>query len=208
MKEAEGRDALRILGLDEDSGSEELKAAFRYLSKKYHPDSSGNPNSAPRFARVASAYRSLRLRFDKAELLGRSVRSSLPRDDGGDLFSLGSILMTSIDAAARKAAARKLGFSGKKAAWVFLRHALRDEDEAVVRASLRSIANLSLFQAAGELAALYVQASPTIKTAILDTAEETGEPLFFKALEAAVADGHGLEALRARRIRRSLQENA
>lgn len=204
MRFGEGAEAYRILGLDEDAGTEDLKAAFRFLSKKYHPDRTGDPSTGARFAKVARAYRILRPRLEKEALVAATVRPSLVRDDGGDLFSLGAAATTAADPVARRRAVRLLGFSGKKAAWVFLRGALSDREPTVAAAALRAIADLSLFQASGEVAAIYARGNGGIRDLIMDVAEETGEALFAKALDVAEGDEDLPRRSRAISIRRNL----
>ena len=182
----------RILGLDSDAGYEEIKCAYRYLSKKYHPDRSGRPDTGLRFMRVVKAYKSLKVhaRFDCPVP---------PSEVQEDLFALGAKALGSADPGVRARAVRRLGFTGKKAACVFLRRCLSDADEKVCAAAVRAIADLSAYQASGEVAALWARSSSGLRRAILDTAEATGEPLFRPALQLAASEG-GLDALRARRI--------
>ncbi len=199
MDRAEG---YRVLGLDARSDGNELKAAYRYLSKKYHPDRSGDPHASVRFVRVVKAYETLDLELKKERLLNTPVRSTdRARED--DLFALGTAALTARDPEERRSAVRRLGFSGKKAAYVFLRRALSDEDESVAAAAVRSVADLSAFQAAGEIAALWTRASPRLRLAVLDAAETTGEALFSPALKLAAVET-GMEAIRARRLLASM----
>jgi curved DNA-binding protein CbpA len=188
----------RVLGLDARSDGDELKAAYRYLSKKYHPDRSADPLGSARFVRVVKAYKTLDLELRKERLINDPVRST-DRIKDDDIFSLGTTATTAIDPELRRSAVRRLGFSGKKAAYVFLRRALSDIDESVAAAAVRSVADLSAFQAAGEIAALWSRASSRLRGAVLDAAEATGEALFRPTLELASHEG-GMEALRARRL--------
>ncbi len=188
----------RVLGLDAGSDGSELKAAYRYLSKKYHPDRSMDPLASVRFVRVVKAYQALDLELKKERYLNTPVRDTgRIRED--DLFALGTLAVTAADPGERRAAVRRLGFSGKKAAYVFLRRALSDKDETVAAAAVRSVADLSAYQAAGEMAALWTRASVRLRQAVLDAAETTGEALFKPTLELASREG-GLDALRARRL--------
>ena len=188
----------RVLGLDERSDGIEIKAAYRYLSKKYHPDRSLDPLASARFVRVVRAYKTLDLELKKERYLNTPVRST-DRIKEDDVFALGTTAVTASDPDERRAAVRRLGFSGKKAAYLFLRRALSDADESVASAAVRSVADLSAYQAAGEMAALWTRASSSLRRAVLDAAETTGEALFKPTLELASREG-GLEALRARRL--------
>jgi len=190
----------RILGLDADADGSEVKAAFRYLSKKYHPDSSGDPSTTLRFMRVMKAYKTLDVELGKERLISNRVRARVlgeSRED--DMFSLGCLALTAPEAAGRRRAIRKLGFSGKKAAYVFLRRALGDRDETVVATAVRAVADLSAFQASSEMAALWARAGTTVRNAVMDAAEATGEPLFRQTLELAAGET-GSHAVRARRL--------
>ncbi len=171
----------RVLGLDAEADREELKAAYRYLAKKYHPDRSGDPRTGIRFSKIILAYRTLELDFGVSESAAPSEASAASRHD--DFFSLGDQLLHAASARTRRRAARHLGFLGRKAAYIFLKRALDDRDESVVAAAVRSIADLSLYQAAGELAALWARSGSSIRMAILDAAEDTGEPVFQRVLE-------------------------
>lgn len=187
----------KILGVDAAAGPEEIKTAFRYLSKKYHPDRSSRPGSNQRFLTVMRAYKSLNAAAAKGRYLGSSVKTR--GSEGEDLFALGSRALTASNPAERRDCVRRLGFTGRKAAYLFLRRCLSDRDESVIAAAVRAIADLSAFQAAGEIAALWMREGEYIRSGILETAEATGEPLFKSALDLAVKEG-GPWALRAKRI--------
>lgn len=191
------KEGYRVLGLDARSDGDEIKAAYRYLSKKYHPDRSTDPLASMRFVRVVKAYKTLDLELKKEKLLNTPIHRTDRSSD--DLFSLGTTALTDPDPELRRAAVRRLGFSGKKAAYLFLRTALADKDESVAAAAVRSVADLSAFQAAGEIAALWTRASPRVRSAVLDAAETTGEALFKPTLELASRES-GLEGVRARLV--------
>jgi len=46
----------RVLGLSPDAGDAEIKAAYRRLAKKYHPDRSRSSATKPQFIEVNEAY--------------------------------------------------------------------------------------------------------------------------------------------------------
>ena len=52
--------ARRVLGLEERASIGEIRAAYRRLSKRYHPDAGGSdPNSSDAFREIHAAYRLL-----------------------------------------------------------------------------------------------------------------------------------------------------
>lgn len=48
-----------ILGIDKNATHEELKKAYRTLSKKYHPDLNDSPEAEKKFKEINEAYRTL-----------------------------------------------------------------------------------------------------------------------------------------------------
>ncbi len=56
---AEKKDLYEILGVAKDASQDEIKKAYRRLSKKYHPDLNDAPDAEEKFKEVASAYETL-----------------------------------------------------------------------------------------------------------------------------------------------------
>jgi len=67
------RDPYEVLGLAKTASAGEIKATFRKLAKKYHPDQSKEPRAKERFAEIGSAYEILgdskkRGAYDRGEI--------------------------------------------------------------------------------------------------------------------------------------------
>ncbi|GAF41418.1 hypothetical protein FC83_GL002259 [Agrilactobacillus composti DSM 18527 = JCM 14202] len=56
---AEKRDYYEVLGVSRDASDDEIKKAFRKLSKKYHPDLNKAPDAEAKFKEVNEAYEAL-----------------------------------------------------------------------------------------------------------------------------------------------------
>ena len=52
-------DLYNILGVDRNATEDQLKSAYRKLSKKYHPDINKSPDAEEKFKEIASAYETL-----------------------------------------------------------------------------------------------------------------------------------------------------
>lgn len=173
------------LGLEPDSPSVDIKRAYRNLSLRLHPDASRNPLTATRFDMVSKAYASLSVKNH-----GCAVSEITQLRDSGqdDLFTLGSVLICDPDPMRRHKAATRLGLSGKRSAWIFLRKGLYDAEPGVVQACIRAAAVLGLAQGSGEIANAYQRAGSVLRDAILEVAQATKDDVFKSTLQAAACD--------------------
>src|SRR4051794_32765633 len=70
------KDYYKILGVSETSTPKEIKAAYRKLSRQFHPDSNaGDPDAEERFKEISAAYdvvgnEAKRKEYDEARRLG------------------------------------------------------------------------------------------------------------------------------------------
>ena len=83
---------IRRLGVGPSAGEEELKSAYRALSKKVHPDKNRAEGSTEAFQKLSVAYRSL-LERGGAEESGDDEEGSIPRQPG---FQKWPIFLTTI----------------------------------------------------------------------------------------------------------------
>lgn len=89
------KDYYDILGVDEDASQEEIKKAYKKLAKKYHPDTSDEPDAEEKFKDIGEAYAVLndeekRKKYDQFRQYGNSPGSNgFQFDaDGFDFFDL------------------------------------------------------------------------------------------------------------------------
>lgn len=88
-------DFYEVLEVSPDAGPEEIKAAFRRLSKKYHPDANPARATGERFKQVSEAYATLsdpdrRREYDRMRRSASAVSEPGPREGsagGGEPFA-------------------------------------------------------------------------------------------------------------------------
>lgn len=68
----ERRNYYRILEIDRSASGAEIKAAYRRLAKRFHPDVTADPDGESKFKAMAEAYRMLK---------GRETRRAYDRRD-------------------------------------------------------------------------------------------------------------------------------
>jgi hypothetical protein len=196
------RELWAVFGLPPGADSRDLKKAFRQLTKRYHPDSSKDPATARKFSRVVRVYQLLARKTGQARETPAEPGGTEPEED---LFALGTEFTVSRDARARTEAVKRLGLSGKRSAYIFLRKALYDDSAEVVAQAVRSVALLGIRQAEGEMASLFSRSDAALKRTILETARGTREPVFLSALRAARTDPDPAVAVSAAEILGSLE---
>ncbi len=171
------RNFFKVLNIQETATEEEIKNAYRKLVKKYHPDLSGNKKSSDRFLEINHAYKNLIVNEKPRTLVDFPVKNSpIGKKSSNpwknyDVFALGKLLTSGKSLSIRVFAARGLGNSGKKSAYAFLRKALYDKNEIVVKTAVDAIGSLQIYQAAGELGAVFVRGNKKTKEAVLKAVE-------------------------------------
>ncbi|MFP4492211.1 MAG: DnaJ domain-containing protein [Spirochaetaceae bacterium] len=173
----EERKLYRALGLDAGAGLEEIKKAYRVLAKQYHPDATMDPATGEQFRKVAAAYKILSLRERKRKYVDFPVKEASKRRHTStpqDVHSLGKLVCEGKVAEMRAFAAKRLGFSGKKSAYPYLKKALFDPSEMVIIAAVEAIGRLEIVQSAPDLASLFSRGNRRTKLEILDAVEKIG----------------------------------
>ena len=187
-----------ILGVPFGAGTEELKDAYRRLAKKYHPDLTRNLESGRTFAKIVNAYKTLSAYNEKKSIIDfpvketkRSGYSSAAANTSHDIFSLGKLLCEGKTVSIRTFAARRLGNCGKRSAYAFLRKALNDSSNVVVKTAVEAIGKLEINQSSGELGSVFSRGDKEVKLAILDTVERIGcKPPFRSIIIEGLKDGY------------------
>lgn len=169
----------RTLGLPSGANIDQIKSAYRVLAKKYHPDISKNPESGEQFRRISAAYKNLVAREQKSDYFYSTVRRTrrtAPEPDRDSLYAIGKTLVEGKTPEMRAFAARRLGLSGKKGSYIYLKRALRDSSETVVLAVLDAVGKLQIRSSITDLAKLFDTGSRTVKMGILEAVERMAIP--------------------------------
>ena len=165
-----------FLGLPDGAALDEVKRSYRTLAKRLHPDLSGDDATRAQFERVRDAYERL------VELLSAGKARRATVDVPIDIFSVGQIVERGDSVASRTAAIRTLARAGKRSAYAFLRKALYDRNSLIVREAVRAIGTLRIRQSAGELAALFTRADPSVKIEVLGVAKSMRDGAAFLSI--------------------------
>jgi hypothetical protein len=175
-----------VLGLRYGADEEEIRQAYRMLVKKYHPDLTRDPSSSEKLQKIISAYKDLSIK-DRKNIIEVSVRENTARAAGrpsgidevlrlGRKFSLSLLQRDKLDIIS------KLGASGQKAAYIYLKNAMTDDDEVIVKAAVRASAQLKVLQSAGDFIKLFHKGNSEIKKTVLDAVEAIGDFQNFSSL--------------------------
>ncbi len=80
---AEKKDFYDVLGVSKDASQDEIKKAYRRLSKKYHPDLNDAPDAEDKFKEVAEAYETLSDESKRSQYDQFGHASTDPNFNGG-----------------------------------------------------------------------------------------------------------------------------
>lgn len=86
---AEKRDLYDVLGVSKDASQDEIKKAYRRLSKKYHPDLNDAPDAEEKFKEVADAYETLSDQNKRSQYDQYGHASTDPNFNGGGFGGFG-----------------------------------------------------------------------------------------------------------------------
>jgi len=168
----------RALGLPFGADLKQIKSAYRSLAKKYHPDLTKDPSSGAQFNRVMVAYKTLVAREEKKNYLGsrphREYRHRPFKEES--LADLGKVLWQGKTPEMRAFAARRIGLTGKKGGYLYLRRALTDSSETVVKTVLEAIVRLKVISALEDLRKIFPSTSLDIQLQILQASKSLDFP--------------------------------
>jgi molecular chaperone DnaJ len=96
------QDPYRILGVSKDAGRRQIKAAYRVLAKRYHPDRNpSDPDAEERFKEIQWAYEELlsleEARSSPSTIVGDGFHPGFPGDDSHPFFSFFSAVKAYYD---------------------------------------------------------------------------------------------------------------
>jgi hypothetical protein len=179
----------RLLGVSPGACIDEIKESYRRIAKRCHPDVNPDGLYGDHFSRVTEAYHGLVEAKRKQSLVNFPVRDSFKTKSAPispfreqNIFILGEQLLTAASASVRAFAARSLGNSGKKSAYVFLRKALFDKDPLVVKSAVRAVGSLKILQSSGELSAVFFRGNRDIRRQVIGAIHEMGNSDKFKPI--------------------------
>jgi len=170
------RECYRVLGVSLNSGAAEVRAAYRSLLKSLHPDLAGSEEARDKLERVITAYRTLcstrpnLVNFPESRPTP-SDRYAPPRSF--DLFELGALVRDGVRPDRRAFAVRCLANTRKHAALGFIKQALFDESDIVVKEAVKALRVFHVHSCSGELAAVYHHGSEDVRREVLTSVERS-----------------------------------
>lgn len=186
-------DAYRILRVSADSDAAAVRRSYRSLVKQFHPDLSGGRGNAARLDKIIEAYRFLcdhgYLPDPPKPAAQAKLRRKAAPQSSADRFRLVDLLIAGETPEARAFAAQRLGGMGRKWAVAFLKNALNDPSEVVVKSAVGALGQLGASRCAGELASIFYRGNAELRHTVLDAVERSATPDAFAGIV--------LEALRA-----------
>ena len=170
------RECYSVLGVPLSAGAVEVRTAYRSLLKSLHPDLAGSEAARERLERVITAYRTLcttsphLVKFPEAAP-SASDRYAPPRSF--DLFELGALVRDAARPDRRAFAIRCLANTRKRAALGFIKQALFDESDLVVKEAVKALRLFQVTSCSGELAAVYHHGSEDVRREVLVSVEHS-----------------------------------
>ncbi len=170
------RECYRVLGLPQSAGAGDVRAAYRSLLKSLHTDLSGSEAARDKLERVITAYRTLRTTSPNLVSFPESrpkTRDQYAPPRSFDLFELGALARDAVRPDRRAFAVRCLANTRKRAALGFIKQALFDEADIVVKEALKALRLFHVHSCSGELAAVYHHGSEDVRREVLISVEQS-----------------------------------
>lgn len=153
----------RLLGVSVEADLAQIKTAFRKKIKQLHPDRCPGAGSSRVVDRLIEAYSGLSSLYSS----GSGATTARGSSSLTDVFAIGELAVASTDPLVRRSAVEALARSGRKTAYAYLRQALADRDQSVVKAAVVAVAELRIIQSGGELSVLFAGADSSLRVAVV-----------------------------------------
>lgn len=208
----------RILGIPKNSCINELKIAYRYKAKMYHPDRNGGdgrqfnklheaytflldsgslhrgtvrPGSdiLKRKAAVERQRQEFRKKAEEKTAKERAQKLAKDKSPSHKVFTAGDILIGNGSDWQKKQAIQSLINLGRKSSYPFLKTALYGGSEIIVLTAIDAIGKLKIMQAGPELSSLMHSGSVKIRMAVLLAVESMDSKKYYRDIvQMAVVD--------------------
>jgi hypothetical protein len=189
----EALSSYRILGLNYGADTEEIKTAYRSLLKKYHPDLSMDPSTGDKLQKIVKAYKDLAVK-DTKKIISMPVRETKTEERYANIkldevLNLGRKISLGKNKKEKLEAIHRLGNSAHKSSYIYLKKAIFDKDDEVVRAAVEAVGRLGIMQCADDFSQLFTNAKPELKKTLLKAIENIGTcQVFDKTIKEALND--------------------